>query len=246
MSALGQLIEQRGIPTIALGLVRLQMEKIEPPRGLWTPFQLGRPLGEPEDRGFQRRVLIQAMTLLEREDGPVILEDFPDDPPGWSDRAGWHGPSIAREERRLESANAWQAALRDEIELITPLWARARERFGRTTVGVSSMPPQAWPAFMASFLDGERPEGRTPTSAPPALALRFAVDDLKAFYTEAAQAAGEAPASRQVDAWFWRETLAGRFLQVLRRYGMASDHPALKAVSGAFLVPGPWVEPLPS
>jgi len=34
-------------------------------------------------------VLAQALALFERTDGPVILEDFPDDAPGWSDRPGW-------------------------------------------------------------------------------------------------------------------------------------------------------------
>lgn len=81
-------MESRGFATTAIGLVRYQMEQVKPPRGLWTPFQLGRPLGEPEDAVFQRRVLMQALGLLERTDGPVILEDFPDDPPGWSDRPG--------------------------------------------------------------------------------------------------------------------------------------------------------------
>ena len=85
MSALGHMMEQRGFATVAIGLIRVQMEKVRPPRGLWTPFQLGRPLGEPENSSFQRRVLLAALGLLERTDGPVILEDFPEDPPGWTD-----------------------------------------------------------------------------------------------------------------------------------------------------------------
>src|ERR1700721_2901202 len=70
VSALAHMLEGRGTPTVAIGLVRPQMEKTPPPRGLWTPFQLGRPLGEPEDSAFQRRVLLQALGLLERRDGP--------------------------------------------------------------------------------------------------------------------------------------------------------------------------------
>jgi len=89
------MLEARGTPTVAIGLVRPQMERTRPPRGLWTPFQLGRPLGEPADPEFQRRVLMRALGLLERHDGPVILEDFPDDPPNWSDTPGWPATIIA-------------------------------------------------------------------------------------------------------------------------------------------------------
>lgn len=242
MSALGQLIELRGIPTVAIGLVRLHMEKIRPPRGLWTPFQLGRPLGEPQDRDFQRRVLTRALRLLERADGPAILEDFPDDPPGWASRPGW-GPPVALEGAGSSPRNAaeWRAAVEAEIAAIAPDWARARERFGRTTVGLSGMPSDAWPSFMTAFLNGELPSGPAPHHFAPALALRFVVDDVKAYYMEAAQSAGPQPASRQIDAWFWRETLAAKLLQVMRVQGMASGDKALKTVSSRFLVPAPFV-----
>ena len=70
------MLEERGVPSVALGSVRPQMEKTRPPRGLWSSAQLGRPVGEPEDKAFQRRVVLAALRLLERTDGPVILEDF--------------------------------------------------------------------------------------------------------------------------------------------------------------------------
>ena len=63
------MLELKGIPTTTIGLVRPHMDKIGPPRGLWVPFQLGRPLGEPGDKDFQRRVVLQALALLERKDG---------------------------------------------------------------------------------------------------------------------------------------------------------------------------------
>ena len=64
VSALAHMLETRGTPTVAIGLVRPHLEQVRPPRGLWTPFQLGRPLGEPGDAIFQRRVLLQALNLL--------------------------------------------------------------------------------------------------------------------------------------------------------------------------------------
>lgn len=235
------MIELRGVPTVVIGLVRLHMEKIQPPRGLWTPFQLGRPLGEPGDVAFQRRVILQALKLFERNDGPVLLEDFPDDPPGWLDLPGWR-PAISLPKPEAQpTPAAWQAALTAEMALIAPHWMKARERRGRTSVGVSGQSPEAWPAFMAAFLDGKLPAGPAPHLVAPALALRFAVDDLKAYYTEATQAAGAAPASRQLDAWFWRETCAGKLLQALRVHAMASENNALQTVGGRFFIPAPWV-----
>ena len=88
------MLEDLGLPTVALGSVRVQMEKTRGPRGLWTSAQLGRPVGEPGDPAFQRRVLLAALSLLKRTDGPVVLEDFPDDPPGLRDTPGWQPPPV--------------------------------------------------------------------------------------------------------------------------------------------------------
>ena len=53
---------------------------MQPPRSLWVPFPLGRPLGVPHDTAFQHRVIAAALALLDRPSGPV-LEDFPEDAP---------------------------------------------------------------------------------------------------------------------------------------------------------------------
>lgn len=235
------MIESRGIATTVIGLVRLHMETSQPPRGLWTPFQLGRPLGEPGDAAFQLRVLRQALGLLERTDGPAILEDFAEDAPSWTDRPGWRPPFAVPPPVMPSRAADWAMALAAELELVAPFWHAARQRFGRTTVGVCGQPPRAWPAYMAQFLAGALPEGPTKDLAAPALALRFAIDDLKATYTEAAMSDGAAGAARQIDAWFWRETLAGRLVKALREAGMASENNSLKTVAGRFFVPVPWL-----
>jgi len=232
------MIEERGTPTVALGLVGPQMEKTRPPRGLWTPFQLGRPLGEPEDAAFQRRVLMQALGLLERTDGPVILEDFSNDPPNWLDTPGWQPPLLAPTQAPDDPAR-WAIGVAREIGVLRPAWQRAQTRFGRTTIGLSGQAPEDWPGFAARFLAGELPT--VPLHATPALALRFLCDDLKAYYQEAAQADGPAPSSRQLDTWFWRRTLGGGLLIALRAMASQSANNALKTVGGRFFVPVPWL-----
>jgi hypothetical protein len=211
---------------------------VRPPRGLWTPFQLGRPMGEPGDATFQRRVLLQALGLLERRDGPVILEDFPDDPPNWSDSAGWLAPSLPVIETP-ESAGGWAAALMREMTALHPDWQRAQARYGRTTVGLSGLAPELWPAFVARFLAGELPT--VPLHETAALALRFLCDDIKAMYSEAAQGGGAPPSSRQIDVWFWSGTIAGKLLLTLRAMALRSENNALKTVGGRFFVPAPFL-----
>ncbi|MBX7201296.1 MAG: hypothetical protein K1X51_18160, partial [Rhodospirillaceae bacterium] len=65
---------------MSISLIREHSAALQPPRALWVPFMLGRPLGVPNDPVFQQRVLRAALGLLEREQGPV-LEDFPEDAP---------------------------------------------------------------------------------------------------------------------------------------------------------------------
>jgi hypothetical protein len=45
------------------------------------PFEHGRPFGAPGDPAFRKPVLLSALRLPERDDGPVIIEDFPDEDP---------------------------------------------------------------------------------------------------------------------------------------------------------------------
>jgi hypothetical protein len=233
------MLEERGLPTTVLALVLPQVERTRPPRAVMTPFMLGRPLGEPNDKAFQRRVLMQALNLLERTDGPVILEHFPEDNPSWSDRPDWVPAVSSPRPGTPATAREWEDALRTELAVVIPVWERFRARFGRTTVGLSGQPPEAWPAFAAAFLDGGLPT--VPAHDTPALALRFLADDLKALYSEAVQADGGPPSARQIDGWFWSETIAARLLIALRTTAMESDNNALKTVGGRFFVPAPFV-----
>ncbi len=236
---MAHMLEERGIATTVLALALPQVEKTRPPRAVMTPFMLGRPLGEPNDAAFQRRVLLQALNLLERTDGPIILAHFEDDNPSWFDRLDWVPAVSLPTPGSYESAAAWEAALRAEMALVLPVWERFKTRFNRTTVGLAGQPPQDWPAFATSFLDGALPT--VPLHDTPALALRFLADDLKALYGEAVQADGAPPSARQIDWWFWRQTVAGQLLIALRSAAMVSENNALKTVGGRFFVPVPFL-----
>ena len=81
MSALGHYLEEEGIGSVAIALIRPQAEKTRPPRALWVPFELGRPIGPPGDPVFQKRVILTALQMLVGTGGPVRIADFPDDDP---------------------------------------------------------------------------------------------------------------------------------------------------------------------
>jgi hypothetical protein len=139
-------------------------------------------------------------------------------------------------------ADGWATAVAAEIELVRPHWGEAERRFGRTTVGLSHLPPEHWAAYAAPFLAGEIPDSIV-DGLSPALLLRTIADDIKALYGEAVQAAGPQPSGLQLNRWFWNKTLAGQFLRALRAAALTSTHNGFNTVGSRFIVPGPWVEP---
>ena len=114
VSALAHYLEEEGLATVAISLIRPQTENTKPPRALWVPFELGRPFGPPGDAAFQRRVILAALGRLERNNGPVIIEDFPDDDPRWQLDPGWRPPLIPAPPA-TGSAEALAAQLEAEI-----------------------------------------------------------------------------------------------------------------------------------
>ena len=50
-------------------------EAVIPPRALWVPFPLGRPLGSVDDSDFQKNVMRAAFGLLDTAIKPTI-EDY--------------------------------------------------------------------------------------------------------------------------------------------------------------------------
>jgi hypothetical protein len=235
VSALGHYLEEEGIPSVAISLIRPQTEHTKPPRALWVPFELGRPFGPPGDPVFQKRVLLAALRLLERDDGPVLIEDFPDDDPRALPDPAWRPPlrpadaggppdSLAR---RLEA----------EIASLREAHARWRERHGYSTVGLSGLSIAECGGYIAAWLCRETPASpREGYSAP--LLLRFAIDDLKACYLESAAGTGGKPSSRQLGDWLWNETAAGAGLHALRAMYQGSDDDRLKLIASNFIVPG--------
>ena len=226
---------------MAISLIRPQTENTKPPRALWVPFELGRPFGPPSDAAFQKRVILAALRLLERERGPVIIEDFPEDDPRERPDPAWRTP-FAKPDLDGASATRLAAALEDESERVEAAYRRAAKERERTIVGLSGLSIGEAGRYMASWLRGQTPESPSAEMSAP-LTLRFAVDDLKAAYIEVALSGSAKPSSKQLGDWLWNDTAAGAAIFALRSMYLTSDDERLKAIAGLFLVPGVRVPP---
>jgi D-proline reductase (dithiol) PrdB len=65
-------LEAAGVATMTLVVDREVAERVRPPRGGYYPGKLGSVAGEPRWPEHQRRVLDEALRLLEPMDQPVI------------------------------------------------------------------------------------------------------------------------------------------------------------------------------
>ncbi len=216
--------------------MRLHTEKVKPPRALWVPFELGRPLGAPEDTAFQTGVLRSALDLLERTDGP-ILEDFPDDAPASSseDDEGWVCPiNLPAPEAERDQ----DSALLDEIEALRSWYDLAVDRRGRTAVGTSQLEIEDLVRYLSAWARGETPDAGPEENDLPTQ-LRLACDDFKAYYSEAATAQpgrnGSDPSSNEIADWFWSQTLGGDMLLRLRAT-LSENENQMVSITGKMLI----------
>lgn len=219
MGGLAHFLEDEGLATTQISLIRPQTENTKPPRALWVPFELGRPMGAPNDAAFQLRVLRAALALLERTDGPVVLEDFPDDAPAdtaaQENDEGWFCPiSLPPLAMDLAAGGGFKTAMAAEIAGLSTWYDIALRERGRTTVGLSGLAVDEIVDFVCAFLDGrvpENPNGELSLGQN----LKFAVEDLKAYYREAAGAQPGHNTGKQMNNWFYGQTAAGTALYAL-------------------------------
>ena len=76
MGLIAGVMEQHGIATVCVALVRSVAQKVGPPRALAVPFRFGAPLGEANDEGGQLAVMRAAVRLLDEIGPPPALRDY--------------------------------------------------------------------------------------------------------------------------------------------------------------------------
>jgi len=210
-----------------------------PPRALWVSFEMGRPVGVPGDAAFQTRVLIAALKLLEADAGP-LLEDFPEDAPVSDTPVSTLAcpVSFAGREEDLNDLEKLAAALREEVARLRNWYDMAVQKRGRTTFGMSGLEIDGIVNLVGAFLVGKTPDNPRDDIAL-GYTLNLAVDDLKAYYYEAAtaQPGQESPSSEVLNKWFWTETAASRALYALKDICIKSEDGLLNLVGSMLLVP---------
>ncbi len=159
--------------------MRENTERMQLPRFLWVPFELGRPFGAPNEPAFQRRVLRAALALLERDDGPVILEDFPDEAPvalapadteGWACPVSFHAPTDGEPELVRETLA--------EIERLAPwheVYVMQRGQAAPPACGLTWHEITRGLGALAEGLD----DPEVPTDLPLLEWVRLGCDDLR-------------------------------------------------------------------
>ena len=205
---------------------------IRPPRALWVPFVLGRPLGAPNDPEFQGRVLAAALGLLERPTGPV-LEDFPEDAPA---AAADDEPTILAcpVPRRGEgdAAAGPRGRLLAEIAYLRPWFELGRTQRGRTTFGVSGLEPEAAASLLADWIERGDDAGISSDR------LKLAIDDLRAYCLEAGGAQpGAGAGGKPLERWYWWETAIGQALREAHPWALESADPAVRLMARVMMIP---------
>lgn len=225
---LANVFEKSGLTTVTLALVRGQVESSKPPRSLYVEFPLGRPLGRPDDVGLQTNVLRAAFDLLERNDGPFIV-DYPEviedgsEEPASCPMPPRHNPDV-------------HAAI-DEARGIRHAYQRNVEATGRTLLGRVTTPDvDGVVTLIEKMIRLEAGESLDDIGLAGGAAIA-AGQDIRAYYEEAGlQLAEQTVGSRSLESWFYRTTETG---QLIRRAAKAmKEHGTGDDFSIQYLLPG--------
>ncbi len=212
------------------------------------PFPLGRPLGVADDSEFQTDVLRSALRLLETATQPTIA-DFPRQAPDGNGNGVW-ACSITMPEPDVSDL---ESALRREVDLLMPWYEETRRSRGRTTIGMSGATPEQIDAVVSLVAACAEGEGfsEVPAAAsepnwihPMPMLLRYAVEDLRAFYQEAvtSRPGTRPPSQHDMHTWIFEQTALGQaLLQIGHRIAEVGDQPLL--MMRGFIIPeGFWVD----
>lgn len=226
MGVLARVLEEAGIATVGLSLVRRQAENTKAPRFLHCEFPLGRPLGRPRDIEFQTDVIRRAFALLDRTDVPII-EDHPDVIEDEAEQSASctlpprHDPDV---HPAVDEALGLRAAYNRQLKAAG----------GRTALGRVAGPDGIADLVRRFVTLAE--SGSLEAVGMDADAVRAAAQDVRAYYEEAGLALSEhVPAARQLETWFYQHTRTGPLIRA-----------AAVALEAAGVDRGTWYFLLPS
>ena len=236
MGGLSHYFEEEGLPTTQISLIREHTEQIRPPRALWVPFELGRPLGVPNDPGFQTRVITAALEMFNEDKGPV-LKDFLEEAPEGAAYTGTPACPVDFQPHPepITELDKLMTAFKVEFSQMRSWYDLAAEKRGRTTAVTSDGGVENIVGTLTDFLKHESiATGSADISR--GTTLRMAVEDLKAYYFEAVTIQpGQPTDSHSLAEWFWGETLAARVISKIRERCFKSQDDSLRHITRALI-----------
>ena len=224
--------------------MRENTEQMQLPRFLWVPFELGRPFGAPNEPDFQRRVLHAALTLLEREDGPVVLEDYPDDAPvttSTADAGNWSCP-VSFHPRNDRDTHLLQDALA-EIKQLAPWHEVYVQKRGHAAPPASGLTHDEIIRGLDALAQGSNMP-RLSTDLPLQEWVRLGCDDLRTWYMEAAQGQPSTVQSAVLQDWFWQQTALARLIAGAAMYFVQSKESGYNLFGRRVMVPRSYMKEL--
>ncbi len=247
MGALANYIERAGVATASISLIREQSEAVRPPRALWVPYALGRPLGSAADPEFQKEVMRASLGMLATATEPTI-EDYAVEAPQEAQPGQWACPVSFP----VVEDSSLSARLTAEVARLAPWSAETRAKRGRTLFGVTGAQPVQfqWVAQALSRIaeDGDLTQlpATKDAQAPidwafemPIL-IRHLADDLRTFYHEAiaAQPGADAPNHAALNDWIFGGTALGDVLQAIGKHLTDEGSPQSLLVRGLLIPEG--------
>jgi len=211
---------------------------------------MGVSLGVPNDLHFQKRVLLALMKLLEapEENGPVLIEDYPEDAPEIEDDLLMGGISCPvffgdPNETEIQGIDRMHTEFLREIAAMRSWYDMSVEKRKRTTVGVSRIDLNDLGNFIYAFTGNEMPENPRP-DIDISTTLKAAVEDLRAYYFEAviSQPGRQNVSNRALLEWYWKDTVAGKVLREVQKACVNSRNESIKLVAERFIVPMAYLE----
>jgi D-proline reductase (dithiol) PrdB len=72
-----RVVEEAGVPTVLVSTGRDLTRQVLPPRSVFVNFPMGNPFGRPGDVALQRRILLDALRLVETATQGGVQVDLP-------------------------------------------------------------------------------------------------------------------------------------------------------------------------